>query len=670
MASPFQRYQSEQVQPINILPYTQAMAEQTQKTIAGVGKDIGGALEKYNQTQEERKQMAMVTSSLIEENLETVMDEVSQDDVTRLKETAPSHIKDIYKKAEKQGNGDWRVGLSGLGNTDFKAFATLAQKYDVDEKVKQAKYVDSEKLRIDQLNAETSRTNAETNAQQVAIQTARFKAEQDAIKEQKRLADLATGIQQTVVPDTEAIFDINKKTVEKTSLYTADGTLLNDDVNAPDVNAELAQYGIKPEEVVNETEAERQFKEQADYPVLATTRWLAGSDKFDVRADFDKARQQDPIAVDRFIRETLKQATYSDPNLKNNPNIVKFFNGGDVEGSLKEGEGLKAKAFRMAQALAVSPEMRKWGASQGVQLIPPVAKIAKAYIKVTGKVETESRVLRQVEIGERRQEEMRYDAFRLAYEKGGKVMPFSKGTYMATQGHRFFPRVQNIDGTYSVVIGNMNGNPKVVPESQLAMFGTEGPPAGAQVSLQEQQQTNFLEGFAKPVEVAKGEFWQFKGGARQWRGDFAKNADILTTGVYDMQSINKIADQMIVMQKTGGKLEKILSPSWKKEYDNLNRQAQTYRRYFIATGQETEPDNARLSDILADRELFDSLNPELKIKIIEGFRQIVADKVRGAWKAGGGTIKMAGERIDIKTLANQAGGRTYDELKKKYGETK
>ena len=669
MASPFQRYQSEQVQQVNILPYTQAMAEGTQKALAGVGKDIGDALSKYNKSEEERRQMAMVTGAIIEENLETVMDEVSQDDVTRLKETAPSHIKDIYKKAEKQGDGDWRAGLSGLGNTDYKAFATLAQKYDADEKVKQAKYVDSEKLRIDEMNARTALTNAETNAKQVAVQTARFKAEQEAIKEQKRLADLATGIQQTVVPDTEAIFDIKKKTVEKTNLYLADGTLLNDDVNAPDVNAEFAQYGIKPEEVVNETEAERQFKEQADYPVLATTRWLSGSDKFDVRADFNTARQTDPISADRFIRETLKQAVYADPKQKDA--FAKFFNSGDIEGTLKEGEGLKSQAYRMAQAVATSPQMRKWSASQGVQLIPPVAKIAKAYIKVTGKVETEDRVLRQVEIGERRQEEMRYDAFKVAYEKGGKVMPFSKGTYMATQGHRFFPRIQNADGTYSVVIGNVNGNPKVIPESQMAQFGTEGPPTGERIALNEQQQDNFLRRFNKPVQVAKGEYWQFNGGARQWAGEFSKNSDILTTGMNDMLAINRIADKMITMQKTGGRVEKALSPSWQREYDNLNRQAQTYRRYFIATGQETEPDNARLADILADRSLFDSINPELKIKIIESFRQIVADKVRGAWTAGGGTIKMtAGDKYDIKTLANQAGGRTFEELKKKYGETK
>lgn len=177
-------------------------------------------------------------------------------------------------------------------------------------------------------------------------------------------------------------------------------------------------------------------------------------------------------------------------------------------------------------------------------------------------------------------------------------------------------------------------------------------------------------GVDKGVQVAKGEVWQFKGGARQWAGDFDKSSDILTTGMNDMVAINSIADRMITMQKTGGRLEKLLSPSWQREYDNLNRQAQTYRRYFIATGQETEPDNARLADILADRELFDSLNPELKVKIIEGFRQIVADKVRGAWKAGGGTIKMAGDRIDIKALANQAGGRTFAELQKKHGEPK
>ena len=660
MASPFQRYQSEQVQPINILPYTQAMAENTSKAIAGLGKGIGEGLDKYNQTQEERKQMAMVTGALIEENLETVMDEVSQDDVTRLKETAPSHIRDIYKKAEKQGDGDWRVGLSGLGNTDFKAFATLAQKYDADEKVKQAKYVESEKLRIDQYNAETANLNARTNAKQVAVQTARFKAEQDAIKEQKRLADLATGIQQTVVPDTEAIFDIQKNRGDIGDLYGPDGELIAGGV---EVNDALGALGIKPEEVTTEEEAKRQFREQADYPVIATTRWLAGNDKFDVRADFNTARQTDPLSADRFIRETLKQATYADP--KQRENFAKFFNSGDIEGTLKEGEGLKSQAYRMAQAVATSPQMRKWSQSQGVQLIPPLAKISKAYIKVTGKSETEDRILRQVEIQEKRREEMRYEAFKKAYEKGGKVMPFSLPTYMATQSHRFFPEVKMPDGSIMYKIGD-----KVYPQNSLMQWGTEGPPTGTQVPLKEVQQDNFLKGFNKPVQVAKGEYWQFTGGARQWKGDFEKNSDILTQGVTDMLGINAIADKMITMQKTGGKVEKVLSPSWQREYDNLNRQAQTYRRYFIATGQETEPDNARLADILASRDLFDTLNPELKIKIIESFRQIVADKVRGAWRAGGGQIKMTGERIDITGLANQAGGRTFEELKKKYGEPK
>lgn len=661
MASPFQKYQSEQVQAINILPYTGAMAEQTVKSMGELGKGIGDTIKRYQQSKEEREQMAMVTNSIIEENLETVMDEVSQDDVTRLKETAPSHIKDIYKKAEKQGNGDWRAGLAGLANTDFKAFATLSQKYDADEKVKQAKYVESEKLRIDQYNAETANLNAQTNAQQVATQTARFKAEQAEIQEKKRLADLATGIQQTVVPDTEAIFEIKKDRGDIGDLYKPDGELIASGV---EVNDALQAFGIKPEEVTTEEEAKRQFEEQAEYPVLATTRWLAGNDKFNVRADFNTARQTDPLAVDRFIRETLKQATYADGSLQDNPNITKFFNGGDIEGTLKEGEGLKSQAYRMAQGLATSVSMRKWGASQGVQMVPPLAKVSKAYIKVTGKSETEDRILRQVPIEDRRKEENRYDAFRLAYEKGGKVMPFSRDTYMATQGHRFFPEVE-VNGVKMVRIGD-----KVYPKNSLSMYGTEGPPTGAQISLKEQQQTNFLEGFKNPVEVAKGEYWQFTGGARQWRGDFEKNSDILTQGVTDMQAINGIADKMIVMQKTGGRIEKLLSPSWQREYDNLNRQAQTYRRYFIATGQETEPDNARLADILADRSMFDSLNPELKIKIIESFRQIVADRVRGAWKAGGGKIKMSGERLDIKTIANQAGGRTFEELKKKYGEPK
>lgn len=665
MASPFQRYQSEQVQPINILPYTQAMAENTSKAIAGLGKGIGDALDKYNQTQEERKQMAMVTGALIEENLETVMDEVSQDDVTRLKETAPSHIRDIYKKAEKQGDGDWRVGLSGLGNTDFKAFATLAQKYDADEKVKQAKYESAEKLRIDQYNAETSRQNAEANARNIRLAERQQRQKEEEIAEAKRNIKLMADIQNTEVPDVKTIIDRRATQTPTGDLYDINGDVIASNVEIEDA---ISALGFKKEDIVPESDASRLAQEQKNYPVIATTRWLAGSDKFDANADFNTARRADPMATDSFIRRTFKQASAVDPSLKDNKAVTRFFQRGSFDSPLIDDEELKKGAYTLAQRLATSPDMQDWAKQNNVTMIPPNALVRKAYIKVTGQQEREDPVVRQVDIHPERQERDRFETFKASYERSGKQkLPWSWEMYRALNSQRFFPRYYAPDGTPVVTIGN-----KAIPEGLVGSYGSEGPPAGKEAPLEEVQANNWLNQFNRGVKIGN-EIWQFKGGIRDWKGNFQKSFTTLETGLGDMARINDIADKMITLQTTAGRVEKLLSPTWKKEYDNLNRQAQTFRRYFIATGQETEPDNARLADILADRDMFDALNPALKVRIIEAFREIVSSKVRGVFTSGGGVVRNAGQGVSkdvIKALANEAGGRTFEEIQKKYAESK
>lgn len=665
MASPFQKYQSEQVQQINILPYTQAMAEQTQKAMAGLGTSIGESIKKYNQAKDEREEMAKVFAGIINENLETVMDEESQDDVTRLKETAPSHIRDLYKKAEKQGNGDWLAGLSGLSNTDFKASVTLQQKYDTDEKVKQAKYVEGEKLRIDQFNAETARQNADANERNIRIAERNQRIKEEEIAEAKRNLKLMAGIQDTDVPDVKTIIDRRATQVPTGDLYDINGDVIASNVEIEDA---IQAFGFKKEDIVPESDASRLAQEQKDYPSIATTRWLAGSDKFDAKADFNTARRADPMATDSFIRKTFKQASNVDPSLKDNKAITRFFQRGSFDSPLIDDEELKKGAYALAQRLATSPDMQDWAKKNNVTMIPPNALVRKAYIKVTGQQDREDPIARQVDIHPEQRERMRFDAFKASYERSGKQkLPWSWEMYRALNSQRFFPRYYAPDGTPVVTVGN-----KAIPEATIGTFGSEGPPTSKEAPLEEVQANNWLNQFEKGVKVGK-EVWQFKGGIRNWRGNFQKSFTTLETGLGDMARINDIADKMITLQTSAGRVEKLLSPTWKKEYDNLNRQAQTFRRYFIATGQETEPDNARLADILADRDMFDALNPALKVKIIEAFREIVNSKVRNVFTSGGGVVKNAGQGVSkdiIKALANEAGGRTFEELQKKYGETK
>jgi hypothetical protein len=660
MASPFQKYQSEQVQQINILPYTQAMADQTQKAMAGLGANIGESIKKYQQSKEEREQMAQVAGGVIGEYMETVMDAESQDDVTRLKETAPAHIKDLYKKAEKQGNGDWVAGLGGLANTDFKAWATLQTKYESDEKIRYQKQTDAEKLKIDQYNADTARKNAEANLRQIKIAEANQRQKEAEVEEAKRNASLIRDIQNVDTPASQTIVDIKSRVEPTGDLFDINGEVIASNVEVRDLEADL---GVK---IVPETDVPKLLKEQEAFPAIATGRWLAGSDKFDVNADFSTARKQDPMATDSFIRRTFKQASMVDPSLKDNKGVTRFFQRGSFDSPLIDDEALKTSAYQLAQKLATSPDMQSWAKTNKVPLVPPNAMVRRAYVKVTGQDVREERTLRQVDIHPEQQERNRFESFRASYERGGKQkLPWSWEMYRALNSQRFFPRTYAPDGTPLLTIGN-----KVIPESQVGTFGSEGPPAGREAPLEEVQANNWLGQFNKPVKVGN-EVWQFNGGVRQWKGNFNLSFKTLETGMQDMLRINDIADKMITMQKTANGFTKVLSPSWQKDYDNLNRQAQTYRRYFIATGQETEPDNARLADILADRELFDALDPERKIRVIEAFKEIVASKVRGTFQSGGGIVKSAPTtKTDIKALANEAGGRTFEELQKKYGEPK
>lgn len=658
MASPFQRYQSEQVQPINILPYTQAMAENTTKAIAGLGKGIAEGLDKYQKTVEERDEMAKVSAGIIEGFIETTTDDADGTPTTGLSETAPSHIKDLYKKAEKQGDGDWIAGLSGLQNTDFKAFGTLHSKYEKDEQVKRQTYFDNEKLANERTTAQASLLNAQTNARQLKIK-------EEEIAEARRNMQLMADIQNTDAPDVKTIIDRRPTQVPTGDLYDVNGEVIASNVEIEDA---IQAFGFKKEDIVPESDASRLAQEQKNYPLVSTTRWLAGSDKFDINQDFKTLRQADPIAVDTFIRTTFKQASYADPAIASNPNVTKFFKGGNIENGLVEGEALKTSAFNMAKGLASSPQMAKWASDQGVPQIPPNAIVRKAYIKVTGQDLREDPILRQVDIHPEQRERMRFDAFKASYERSGtQKLPWSWEMYRALNSQRFFPRYYAPDGSPVVTIGN-----KAVPEALVGTYGSEGPPSGKEAPLEEVQANNWLQQFRNGVKVGN-EVWQFKGGIRDWRGNFQKSFATLETGLGDMARINDIADKMINLQTTAGRVEKLLSPTWKKEYDNLNRQAQTFRRYFIATGQETEPDNARLADILADRDMFDALNPALKVKIIEAFREIVNSKVRNVFTSGGGVVKNAGQGVSkdvIKALANEAGARTFEEIQKKYAEPK
>jgi hypothetical protein len=121
MPNPFTQYQGEQVPQINILPYTQGIADSLQRGMSDLGSSIGSVIDKYKQ---EQKMKETVTPLLIDETSKYI----KRDDKGKesLDETAPIYIKNFYDNAIKEGDKDgWLNGAMRIpASATNTAYAT------------------------------------------------------------------------------------------------------------------------------------------------------------------------------------------------------------------------------------------------------------------------------------------------------------------------------------------------------------------------------------------------------------------------------------------------------------------------------------------------------------------------------------------------------------------
>ena len=130
MASPFTRYQSEQVPQINILPYTAGIAENLRKGIADFGAGVGKGIESLGLQRQAKEQAASLAQGVINKYMEQ---DGPEDDATgevtyKISDTAPAHIKDIAKKVEKEPDGVFGLATTDLNkNTGRKRLLSLTR---------------------------------------------------------------------------------------------------------------------------------------------------------------------------------------------------------------------------------------------------------------------------------------------------------------------------------------------------------------------------------------------------------------------------------------------------------------------------------------------------------------------------------------------------------------
>lgn len=642
MASPFQKYQSGiQASTENLVPAFGRMAEQTTANLTNLGKNLGDALTKYQDAQEERDELAQVAQSELSKYV--VPDPSNSDDKDRFKasEDAPQHSADLINIALKEGDGDVARGMAAVPMSKLKGW------YNADARYQKAVQIETEnKYKQGTLKNEADRIKLAEAAQELARKEFKLRQEEAkrknaAIQEEKDKLDLFRKVTDfsgvathkdvnQVIPILEEVGDIFDKNGE----LIASNVLLQDGMKA---------LGLKPTDVVTEAQAVAARTEGVGFKHNAVGKYLTQNDKFNFQAGFTEAVQNG--YAETFIRNAFKQANaWSVENTGRELSGLEALFPRGMDGQIQN----PAKAYELAVKYAQNPAFVEYIQKQGVNVIPDGAAFNKAYYTVTGKEEYGSKtVVHKMELKEAERLRIRYDA--LAAAAGGSdKLPLSLYQIMAMQPDRFLPSAEITlpDGSTQRVY--KSGNQFVTATALVGLGETGIPKTEAELNIATADR--WLRNFEKPQQFGNITV-QFVGGINNFAGKWSEDYPMLKQGFEDVKQTGQIANEM--RQYVGrGLLSKAMDLEARDRFDSLVMRATTYRRYFIAGGQETEPDARRLFDIVGAMNPTRMVFTKAHLAAIDAFEAILRDKVVGQARQNNFRVAVnkAGEKIDLKKI--------------------
>lgn len=649
MASPFQKYQSEQVPQINILPYTQAMAEQTQKAMAGLGTNIGESIKKYQQSAEERDQLAQLANSELSKWVVQDLQNPEDKETYKADENAPKHSADIINLALKEGDGDVAAGMASVPLSKLRGWANIQQKYEKDVqretenrfKEREAEQND-ERIRLAKEDAALRKRELKIREDEAKIRTdenERIKSERDKLEREKKLLK--------AVQDTSTVpkFQQTKEQVQTIEdigdIFGPDGSLFASNVMIKDA---MQALNLNPNDVVTQATAAEFKASGVDYAYNVTGKYLTQNDKFDIKSGFSGAVQNG--YAESFIRNAFKQAdAWSNENTgRGLAGFEALFPRG-YDGPISN----PSKAFELAEKFIKNPKFTDYIKKQGVNMIPDGATFNKAYYTVTDKTPYSTTVVKEIELTEEGRQRIRYNEIARA-AGGADKLDLSFEQIKALQPDRFIPRIELQMPDGSIVNAYKMGQTYKTDSELLGVGKGDKPETEAQLNIQSAD--NWLRRFNKPQDFGNITV-QFQGGVNEFSGKWSEDYPILRQGFEDVKQTGQIANDMRKYVNKG-MLSKIMDVDARNRFDSLVLRATTYRRYFIAGGQETEPDAQRLFDIVGAMNTSRLVFKDAHLAAINAFEAILRDKVVGQARSNG-------FRVAVKT---GDGRPTPEQLKK------
>lgn len=703
MASPFQRYQTEQVQPINILPYTGAIAEQTANAISGFGKNIAEGLDKYQQTQEEKAKASYLAKSVIQQYMEQ---DGPEDDATgeiayKPKADAPQHIVELWKKSQKQPDG-----VDGVSTTDLTSFLTVHSKYEQDDenrfnrKAKERGLeFEAEKLRLareearsrvtaqeqdfkfkvrdlewriargekgDELDALKLQLERDRLGLEQALGPARLKlleaearvAGAKAISTERALSmeearELMIQARQNIIP-TEKVTVKGQKEVRSGFLETPDNMYDWYD----DIDKFLKESGLKVEDVT-------ETGEQKATPFSTTiARTLSGDAQFDpsipaVQNTSKNKKQFVQGVYEQLIQNFPEQRATIDHQFKWNASAkgenkdveldtarydiaVKYSNTKQFQDAVGKSLGIKPEVAK--PALRTPPT--------GVRIISEEKSVVGTSKEIVA-YKTDQRMVDEAYDSAFSQFKARNQRFPMTRDDAYKVFGLFGG----------MRRWQTDSG--KVMYTDEKGNTK--SQDELEGMGLTRTPT-TEAGMKRQGANNYFRQFVGEGKTYGNYVFRAKTNNKEDPMselpiiNAEKAQEDLAQLTIDIDKADKYIDKMVSMWKNKEWYEKLplIGAMWETEYTTYQRGLETFRKNFIAPGTETEKDAMRLGDMMAEPTFWRNLQDVDKtLATLELTRSLIADSAK---------VKADAIGIEISTTKGLAGGMSKEQAAKRIEE--
>jgi hypothetical protein len=687
MASPFAKYTGEQVQPINILPYTAQIAD----TLRQGGASLAKGIERYRQSQAERDQLAEVASGIVGKYVEQDLQNPEDRESYKASDNAPEHSAKLINEALKEGDGDIGRGIAGVPLSKLRAWASLEQRHeqavqrDTENRFKEqtiqlerdkgifAKTVEDNRKAQEAERLALEKKKAE-DAKRASLRT--YKLQEGELKSRKEQWEADSLIRKAESSRMTEQWDAKKKEAEEAKKVDAFAREAQDVSSIPtsitvkeqstvleeigdiydqqtgeliaggvQIRDALPALGLDPKDVVTADTVLKAKTVDKNYAFNSVGKYLTQNPKFDLASGFSGAVQNG--YADTLIRSVFKQAdAYSKENTgKGLSGIDRFFPQG-VDSKIEN----VSKAYALAEKLMQDGNFVDYIKKQGVSTVPEGAVFNKAYYEITGTQAMERSVVREIPLTDKAIAKARYD--QLAQAAGGaNKLPLSFTQILMLQPDKFLPSSQVQLGDGSVINVTKFGTQY---KTDADIIGNKSGLPETKAQLDIQSADNWLRQYERPTDIGPMTI-QFAGGINAFRGDWDKDYPVLKKGFEDVRLAANIASKMREFARKGV-LEKGLSPQEREEFNQLVMRATTFRKHFLAGGQETEPDAQRLFEqIGALTNITRLFSSESHLKAIDAFEATIRDQVVANSRSANFrvAVKGSGTKYDLKKVIKE-----------------